>query len=293
MDKIEKTGNDEATTKVLSGSKDEILNALKNKFSTSVNRIYINSIGEEVGFREITVAEQKTLSRILIDNENRRDISYDAQCAMINKICLNDGFNIYSLSEFDKLKLQIAMYQSNVVKNDVNFVCEECGTENVYKLDFGSVMDKLDKVELKPLKFSYSNKFGEYRFEIEYPSVKKVSDFYRNATRKYRPTKKNDESVSQQIGLDYIILFIKSMEYKPVGDTDWTHINLWSLNPGEGSEILEAFPQDVIYNDSGVLAFITENTINVINDAFEKHKCLNCGHYQSNANVEGIGGFLA
>ena len=36
-----------------------------------------------------------------MDNENRRDIVYDAQCAVINKVCLNDKFDIYEMTEFD------------------------------------------------------------------------------------------------------------------------------------------------------------------------------------------------
>lgn len=69
-------------------SKTDLMAALEHEFATSVNRIYVNSVGREIGFREITVQEQKTLSRIMIDNEKRKDIVFDAQCALINKACL-------------------------------------------------------------------------------------------------------------------------------------------------------------------------------------------------------------
>lgn len=59
------------------------LAALKNKFISTVSKIYVNSLDREVNFREITVAEQKKLARIMIDNENRKDIVYDAQCATL------------------------------------------------------------------------------------------------------------------------------------------------------------------------------------------------------------------
>ena len=42
------------------------LNAIKNKFISTTIKMYINSIGREVNFREITVAEQKKLARIMI-----------------------------------------------------------------------------------------------------------------------------------------------------------------------------------------------------------------------------------
>lgn len=93
-------------------SKESLINALKQDFATTVNKIYINSLKRDVGFREITVLEQKTLSRIMIDNESkgRKDVVYDAQCAIINKACLEPDFDIYKLSEFDRLKLLIALY---------------------------------------------------------------------------------------------------------------------------------------------------------------------------------------
>ena len=59
-------------------NKSEFINALKSDFVTTVKKVYINSLQKEVGFREITVKEQKTLSRIMVDNEQRKDIVYDA-----------------------------------------------------------------------------------------------------------------------------------------------------------------------------------------------------------------------
>ena len=108
------------------------LNAIKSKFISTVIKIYINSLGREVSFREITVAEQKKLSRIMIDNEDRKDIVYDAQCAILQSICLEEDLDIYSLTEFDKIKLLLLLYQRNMAKHDITFVCPECHSENKY-----------------------------------------------------------------------------------------------------------------------------------------------------------------
>lgn len=91
-------------------SKDDLLKALDSDFATNVSKIYVNSLKREVSFREINVQEQKNLSRILVANENRKDVVYDAQCAMINKTALDDGFDIYKLTEFDRIKLLMALY---------------------------------------------------------------------------------------------------------------------------------------------------------------------------------------
>jgi len=100
-------------------NRSEFIKALKNNFATTVRKVFINSLGREVGFREVTVLEQKQLSRIMIDNEQRKDIVYDAQCALINQVALEEGFDIYKLSEFDKIKLLIVLYQTNMFKNDI------------------------------------------------------------------------------------------------------------------------------------------------------------------------------
>ena len=95
-------------------TKSELLTALQKDFATAVTKVYINSIDKEYAFREITVQEQKSLTRIMSANENRKDIIYDAQCAMINKAALDKSFDVYKLSEFDRLKLLISLYQENM-----------------------------------------------------------------------------------------------------------------------------------------------------------------------------------
>ena len=47
-----------------------ILNVFKNEFSTTVNTVFVNSLGREVSFREVSVTEQKSLSKTMIDFSN-------------------------------------------------------------------------------------------------------------------------------------------------------------------------------------------------------------------------------
>lgn len=197
-------------------SKESLLNALKQDFATTVNKIYINSLKREVGFREITVLEQKTLSRIMIDNDSksRKDVVYDAQCAIINKACLEPDFDIYQLSEFDRLKLLIALYQANMFKNDIHFTCEECGAENQYKLDFNNVLKKLDEVELVEKEFEYENRNFSFKFKIEYPSVQRVLQFYKGFALKHRNARKAEmKSLDSASNIDYVNLFIKHIDF--------------------------------------------------------------------------------
>ena len=86
----------------------------------------------------------------MIGNDQRKDIVYDAQCAIINTSALDDEFDIYKLTEFDRLKILLALYQANMFSNDVKFTCRNCGAENQYKLNFDNVLAKLDKIGLAP-----------------------------------------------------------------------------------------------------------------------------------------------
>jgi hypothetical protein len=60
-------------------------------------------------------------------------------------------------------------------QNDVKFVCEECGEENAYRVDFSETLRKLDEYKLENKKFEYENRNFKYKFELEYPSVRTVS----------------------------------------------------------------------------------------------------------------------
>lgn len=267
-------------------TKTDLLNALKSDFATTVNRIFINSLGKDVGFREITVLEQKTLSRIMIDNENRKDVIFDAQCALINTVCLEEDFDIYKLSEFDRLKLLIAIYQANMYKNDITFNCPNCGEFNSYRLDFDNVVHKLDEVVIEDKPFDYENKNFKYNFIIAYPSVKYISKFHKSNVIKYRGTSKNKmRDVETDVNMDYVNLYIKDVVITNKNSNTTRTIHLYDYAPEEIEEILSVFPQDVLYSENGVLKFVTTEFIKKINDTFDVQKCASCGEiYEGTVN---------
>lgn len=269
-------------------TKESLINALKQDFATTVNSIYVNSLKKEVGFREITVLEQKTLSRIMIDNDskNRKDIIYDAQCALINKASLDPSFDIYQLTEFDRLKLLIALYQANMFKNDIRFTCEECGAENVFKLDFSKVISNLDDIDLSPKQYEYENKVWKYSFVTRYPTVKQVLQFHKGNVIKYKGAKKQQiKNIDNMSNMDYVNLFIESIVMKNKQNEATRTIKLADFPAQEIEEIVAVFPQDVLYSENGVLKFIINEYIKRINDSFEEHRCYNCGaKYQNDVN---------
>ncbi len=295
-------------------SKDELLKALDEDFATSVSKIYVNSLKQEVGFKEISVKDQKTVSRIMIANESRQDVIYDAQCAIINKSALLDGFDVYQLTEFDRLKLLIALYQNNMFANDIKFTCPKCGAENQYRLDFGMTLRKLDDFDVTPREFEYENKSFKYKFIVAYPKVKLVSEFYKSKYAKQfgrtpnsqlarmpdgRPaqaSKAQQKTETQLINMEYINLFLKSVEItsKQKGTSRMIDLTSYAEKFGASAieEILSKFTQDVLYSDSGALKYVAENLLKKMNDSFERHVCSSCGEIYEGENSNQAESFL-
>ena len=269
-------------------TKSELLTALQNDFATAVTKVYINSIGKEYAFREITVQEQKSLTRIMSANENRKDIIYDAQCAMINKAALDKSFDVYKLSEFDRLKLLISLYQENMFQNEVKFTCEECGAENQYKVDFSNTIYKMDQYKLEDKNFKYENKNFKYEFTLSYPSVKLVSKFHASYCQRHgnAATKKQRKANDVMTNLEYINLFISKVNILNKSTNSVRNIDFSQYKVSDIEDILEIFPQDVLYAENGVLKYIVNEYIKKVNDTFDKHECWKCHtiHEKEGAN---------
>jgi hypothetical protein len=251
----------------------DILNALNEQFATNVNRIYIHSLDREVGFREIKVAEQKTLAKIFIDNENRPDIIYDSQVALIENLCLEkDSVNFKELTELDRIKIMIELYQSNFFKNSTSFKCKECGTENKYEIDFENLIQKINNEKFEDI--NYKKKSNERIFEIilGFPTINKLSKFHKLVYLSSR------NKISKKIEIsDMIDMFIKNIN---IINKDGSNINIDSdkLSIEEFESILEKLPIDIIYNEDGVIGEINRSFFKRIEKLFDKPKCKECGY---------------
>lgn len=263
------------------------------EFATSLTPVYISSLGKDFSFREITVMQQKSLSRIMVANENRKDVIYDAQCQLINQACADDGFSVYNVSEFDRLKLLIALYQANMFQREVKFTCSECGSVNAYRFDFDKVLAKLDAVDVADSEVSYRARTCEYRFTIGYPSVKTVSQFHKQYCAKNRITNKNQaKSFDNMSNMEYVNLYIQGVEMTNLASGRTKVIDFRQFSPADREEIIQMFPQDVLYAEDGVLKKVMEKYVKVINDSFERHKCVQCGHVNEEGDVASAESFI-
>jgi DNA-directed RNA polymerase subunit N (RpoN/RPB10) len=169
-----------------------VLATFKNEFASSLIPVYVNSLKREVNFKEVSVVDQKALSKTMIQNENRKDIVYDTQCALINKVCMEDGFSIYNLTEFDRIRILMEIYSSNYFQEAIEYKCPECGCLNSYTLDFDKILKKFNAFDLEDVKFTIEDRQRVYVFTLNYPSVRAVSDFYKNYMKNYRNTTKKE-----------------------------------------------------------------------------------------------------
>jgi len=271
--------NNQEKQQVLTNSQD-IFNAFKEEFATTVHRVKINSLKREIGFRDITVNEQKTLSKVSLENNNRKDVIYDTQCQLINTLCLEDGFSIYRLTEFDRIRILMEIYQSNFIKNDITYTCSECNTVNKYKLDFQKIINKFDAFTLEDEIYSTEDDQRVYKFTINYPLVRSVSNFYKDYSKKYRGITAVQEKILDNMGIvEYVNLFIKQIEVIPKNNPEKRIVaDLTLMSYGEIEKLLGSFPQSVIYSDSnGVSSFIMTQFIDKLDGIFQYEKCAHCG----------------
>lgn len=275
-------------------TKEELLTALNSEFATGVIKVYVNSLDRECSFKEISVKEQKSLTRMMSGNENRKDLIFDSQCAVINKAALDPAFDIYKLCEFDRLKILMALYQENMFQNEVKFTCQECGAENKYKVDFNNTLVRLDQYKLEKKTFNYENKKHKYTFEVEYPTVSMVSKFYASYCQRHgtHVPKKQTKTNDMMTNLEYVNLFIKevTMENKTTGSKTVILFDNYKISDRE--DLLAAFPQDVLYTENGIVKFIVNEYIAPVNASFDKHECSVCGAVHEKEGVNNSESFF-
>lgn len=308
-----------------------IINIFKNKFASKVNLIYVNSLKKEVAFREVSVTEQKSLSKTSIDNQNRKDIIYDAQCALINNLCLDNDFaklkseakdliqanlpeelsknnidpaspqalnfiskytndftqkyiadhtfDVYRLTEFDRIRLLMEIYQNNYFHQEIKYKCKECGKENKYELDFSKIIERFNEFDLTDKTYTVEDNKYFYNFILNYPTVRNVSLFYKSYAKNYKNAgPKERDGVDSIANVDYINLYIKQVELidKISGEKNVADLTLMSYS--ETENFLALFPQNVIFSEEkGVLQYIVKNIMNKLNDVFQYEKCQFCG----------------
>jgi len=258
----------------------DILNALNQEFATSVNRIYIHSLDREVGFREIRVAEQKSLTKIMVENEGKEDVIYASMLAMIKSLCLEPELIDFSkMTELDRIKIMIELYQGNFFKQDMKYNCSECQAENQYDLDFDGIINKLNAIKFEDIIVDLEDDYRKYQFTINFPTIDRMSDFMKALTLSKRLSKKS--AMMRIDNTDMFDVFIKqfTVENKAI-DGKIITVECENMNVRELEETLQVLPQTILYAESGVLGRIHDGIFNKVDGMFDKPVCKECGAEQ-------------
>lgn len=270
--------------------KQDILGAFKREFSSTYHPIFINSKKQEFHFRDITVVEQKTLSKITLEYENRKDVIYDTQCQLINKLAVEDGFDVYDLCEFDRIRILMEIYQDNYMKSSISYKCEECGCDNIYTLDFNTIIERFNSFDLEDKILELDDKDRKYTFTINFPSVRNVSNFFKDYMKKYKNVSESERNALDSLSnVDYVNLYIKKIRLENKKSGDVNELDMTALSLADIEELFSMFPQNIMFSqDNGVIKFITTNFIDKVNDIFKYEKCKQCGA----ETEEGIGSLI-
>lgn len=253
----------------------DILKALDQQFSTNVSSIFINSLNKEVAFRDITLKEQKTLTKLIIDNDGREDIIYEATLAMIKSLCLDESFDSLDLTEFDRLKILMLLYRQNFFDNKIKYTCEYCNHNGEAELNFDEIVEKLNDIDVTDKNTEIITNTHKFIFTLGFPNVKNVRAYFKQMYKE-----KKDKNVINKLGsIDYIDLFIKNIEIENLTDSSTLSINLLGHSINDVELILEKLPQGILLNKSGnsILDSITKNFLSIINTSVLNNICGNCG----------------
>lgn len=252
--------------------KNSLLTALSEQFSTSINYVYINSLKREIPFREVTVLEQKTIAKLMIANEDKQNIVYSAQTALLQKICTDPTVNIEDLTEFDRIKLMLELYQSNFFKDNYNIECAVCGKNNEIVADFAEVINNFNKISLDDIVVNSDIPTHYIEYTLNFPTIKRITE-YRNYQEKNKTANTNSEL---DYSVDMVDLFIKKLVLTNKSTNEIIELIPNDYSYEEYTSYLNVLPQSIVFNSSKLNDAIQNNIMNVFQDVLPKTKCAYC-----------------
>lgn len=261
-----------------------IVNAFRQKMSTNSIPIDLPSLGKSIDFKEISVTEQKNLSKIAMENDSRADIMYCSMISMINRLALDKKFDIRDCTEFERIAVTLNLQQMNKINTEIKYTCSKCGKENSYRVDIPALLKKFNKSYHEDMVIEVESGSRKFTFTIGWSKVSSVEDFFKNYYKKYTNLAKNiKESMNNLSQIEYITMFIKKVTLSELSDPEDTMTaNLEELTYPERVQIIDCLPQSIIFDeDSGIVSKIIENFVNPMNDCFKYNDCAFCGSEQT------------
>jgi hypothetical protein len=167
----------------------DVVSALTNDFSTNVISIYVNSLKRNVQFREPTIKEEKTLTKIILGNQDKQHVFYAACAALIMSLCCDKTIKIGELLDFDFLKIMMRLFNGVFFTKTIHLTCQneisdestgkthKCENNVEFRIPYNDIVKKLDLFDLDDKSFSIKNGPFEIEYTLNFPSIRRQINF--------------------------------------------------------------------------------------------------------------------
>lgn len=262
----------------------ELLDLFKNEFASTVIPVYIKSIDKVVDFREISVNEQKTLTKTQIENQNRPATIYRAFNSLIESAMLTKNVDINLFTEADRYTILFNLYQTAFLDKPHEFTCNHCNAKFNTNINAAAINENFASLNVDDKIYTLQDASRYYTFTCNYPTLKRVTETLDVFQRKYMSNKSskseslNADVIAMMESVDYINSFIKSMTIERIDKSrPAITANFENMTAAATVDTLAILPQHIMLSDDkGITAKILTDFITPINTVFVKQKCPIC-----------------
>lgn len=240
-------------------------------FPTNRIPIRLPSSGAMLQLRETTVAELKSMCKIVIENFDRRNLGviYDALSDYLQHMILTDGIYVNDMTEFDRLYCLMIFFQMSFYKDPMTYKCENCGVDIVYRYDMSKYIGKMESAFVDEQTVQIPHKGRIYEFKLAWPKVKVVSslmDFFYGIDGEV-----TEEMEKTQLGIYYVFTFIRSLKVtNPLSPESDAFLNLDSLDNWQDKiDCINELPSMVVFDkDIGLFDKVLGYFVNRLENCF-------------------------
>lgn len=260
---------------------DVVLDLFKNEFSTTVIPVFIKSINKVVEFREISVSEQKALTKTQIENQLKPATIYRAFNSLIEATLLSKKIDTQDFTEADRYAILFNLYQTAFLDKPHDFTCEHCNNTFTTSIDASVINENFADLNTSDRVYTLKDKSRQYIFTCNYPTLRRVTGMLDVFQRKYMSAGKenvNTDVMAMMESVDYINTFIKSLTVERLDKSkEAITANFEEMTPDAVLNTLAIMPQHIMLAEKkGITAKILDEFITPINTVFAKQQCPVC-----------------
>jgi hypothetical protein len=268
-----------------------ILKALQQSASSDVMEVFLPGCNMSLTFKPITVAEQKTFSKIMIGNQKSVAAFREITFGLIKQLCLTpEKIDFKKMTDVDRMKIMVEFCSRNYFFPDTKLPCPKCKADLPIHIDFKELSKRIDAfpnhVDKTIIKDTPTAK---WEFVIGLPSAQTMLNVEKIVETEEDlfddKTKTSDISSSKLDRLDKLYnsdttlkAFIKKMKVSPIvsGSTQ-IDVDFSTMTFDEQILILNTIPLSIFNLENGLKSFIAENFIGPLISIGLDVKCGKCG----------------